>query len=380
MQDKECYETYLAMLDKAAQTYGKDYLFEENNRWSYILSISQNAPNNPIQKEQNYQLMKQCLLADLNEVDKTQHRYTYNLPSISVNALIDMIDKANNQMSPEQCVHIYSTMGPSEKNYLDLLDKLCLVKNEKPWRVPYFCTLFSQPVIVENIEKSNHVFNHAMTHLDRLQNKLPENSKLSQKQMVEMIYSWLQNNPHMAQEISDLDVVSRVRLLIDENHVLSLMKTYKKDYLKNPMIGFSELKTYTMELNRDHLALHYEIRDESHFQDIVRVLTECFKDSRVLKDTNARAIDFSACDIPESQNVYIQATPEDKVNFNLVAALIGNMFNNAQKVFFSYSQTKKEEEEKMQWMKNIFFEHYMMIKLDTELPINNETGMKPGKI
>jgi hypothetical protein len=177
-----------------------------------------------------------------------------------------------------------------------------------------------------------------------------------------------------------LDIVSRVKLLINENHVVSLMKAYKKDYLKSPMIGFSELKTYTMELNYDQIALHYEIRDESHFQDILKVLRECFKDSRVLKDTNARAIDFSTCDIADSQNVYIQATAEDRVNFNLVTALIDNLFNNAKRIFFSYSQTKKEEEDKMQWMKDIFFTNYLMIKLNTELPINEEVSIKPGKI
>jgi hypothetical protein len=190
MQDKDCYEIYLTMLEKAAKTYGKDYIFLENNHWSYILSISQKAPNNPVQKEQNYQLMKQCLLADLNEVDKTQHRYTYNLPSISIYALLSMVDNTkNNQMSLNQCLHIYRTIGAGEKNYLELMDKLCLISADKSWRIPYFCVLFSQSVILENPANANYVFNQAITYLNRCQDKLPENGKLSQGQIVEMIYT-----------------------------------------------------------------------------------------------------------------------------------------------------------------------------------------------
>lgn len=378
MEDKDCYDTYLIELEKAGKTYGKDHVFLEANHWSYILSISQKSPYNPVEKEKQFQLMKQCLLEDLSKSDKAQHRYTYNLPSISVHALSKMVDNApNNQMSPDQCGYIYNAIGRSQKNYLDLLDKLCQVKDENVWRVKFFCAIFSQPVIVED---ANRVLNQAINHLEKCQHKLPEGRKFSQTQMVEMIYALLQNNPQITQEVSNLDIVSRVRLIIDEKHVISLMKACKKDYLKNPMIGFSELKTYTMELNRDQLALHYEIRDESHFKEILKVLRECFKDPQVLKDTNAQAIDFSACHLPDSQNVYIQATHEDRVNFNLVSALIGNLFNHAKRIFFSYSETKREEEDKMQWMKDIFFENYFMIKLDTELPVNEETKLKSGKI
>lgn len=269
MEDKDCYATYLIELEKAGKTYGKDHVFLDNNHWSYTLSISQKVPYDPVEKEQRFQLMKECLLTDLNERDKALHRYTYNLPSISIHALSKMVDNApNNHMSPSQCAYIYKTIGPSQKNYLDLLDKLCQVKDENVWRVKFFCTMFSQPVIVED---SNRVFNQAINHLEKCQHKLPEGCKFSQAQMVEMIYTLLQNNPQIAQEVSNLDIVSRVRLIIDEKHVISLMKACKKDYLKTQMIGFSELKTYTMELNRDHLALHYEIRDESHFKEILGI-------------------------------------------------------------------------------------------------------------